>query len=183
MTTMTWRSLLAKELRVYGAPPKNLEEAVLLPLKEFIARDGLRHALMILAFVLLYKVGDNMATALATKFYLDLGFWAALAGGVVGGVWMIKLGIKRGLWVFVPLQAIAILGFAWLAQVGPNPRYTAPQYALFSSLLAVPRTFINSSVGYIVDQTRWRIFFILCFALAIPAMLMPPKIAPWSAEE
>ncbi len=220
-------TLLIKEPAIYGAPPKTMEEAILLPFKEFIARDGWRHALWILAFVLLYKTGDSMATALSTKFYLDLGFsmtqiglaanttgfWASLAGGVVGGVWMVKLGINRGLWVFGALQALAILGFAWLAQVGANtallsavigfeafaslglgaaafvafisrttdPRYTATQYALFSSLAAVPRTFINSSVGYIVAETGWFTFFILCFGLAFPAMMMLPKIAPWNA--
>ena len=128
-------TLLAKEPAIYGAPPKNLQEAVVLPFKEFITRDGLKPALFIIMFVLLYKIGDTMATALSTKFFLDLGFttrqiglaanatgwWASLAGGAVGGIWMIKLGINRALWVFGVLQAIAILGFAWLAKVGPDP--------------------------------------------------------------
>jgi PAT family beta-lactamase induction signal transducer AmpG len=220
-------TLLAKEPAVYGAPPKNLEEAVVLPFREFVQRDGWNSALMIIAFVLLYKIGDTMTTALSTKFFLDIGFttkqiglaanatgwWASLAGGAVGGIWMIKLGINRALWVFGVLQAIAILGFAWLANVGPDPvllsavfgfeafaslglgsaalvafmsratdpRYTATQYALFSSLAAVPRTFINSSVGYIVAETGWFWFFIVCFILAFPAMMMLPKIAPWNS--
>jgi PAT family beta-lactamase induction signal transducer AmpG len=219
-------TLLAPEPQIYGAPPKNMYEAIVLPFREFVARDGWRQALIIVAFVLLYKIGDSMATALATKFYLDIGFtttqiglaanatglWASLAGGVVGGIWMVKIGINRALWVFGALQAVAILGFAWLAQVGPNqlllaavigfesfaslglgaaalvafisratdPRYTATQYALFSSLAAVPRTFINSSVGFIVAETGWFPFFIVCFVLAIPAMMMLPKIAPWN---
>jgi PAT family beta-lactamase induction signal transducer AmpG len=221
-------TLLAPEPKVYGAPPKNMYEAIVLPFREFIARDGWRQALVIVAFVLLYKIGDSMATALSTKFYLDIGFtttqiglaanatglWASLAGGVVGGVWMVKIGINRALWVFGFLQAVAILGFAWLAQVGPNqfllagvigfesfaslglgaaalvafisrstdPRYTATQYALFSSLAAVPRTFINSSVGFIVAETGWFLFFIVCFLAAIPAMMMLPTIAPWNKK-
>jgi PAT family beta-lactamase induction signal transducer AmpG len=221
-------TLLAPEPRVYGAPPKNMYEAIVLPFREFIARDGWRQALIFVAFVLLYKIGDSMATALATKFYLDIGFtttqiglaanatglWASLAGGVVGGIWMVKIGINRALWVFGALQAVAILGFAWLAHAGPNqlllaavigfesfaslglgaaalvafisrstdPRYTATQYALFSSLAAVPRTFINSSVGFIVAETGWFLFFIVCFVLAIPAMMMLPKIAPWNQQ-
>jgi PAT family beta-lactamase induction signal transducer AmpG len=219
-------ALLAAEPRVYGAPPKNMHEAIVLPFREFLARDGWRQALIIVAFMLLYKIGDSMATALATKFYLDIGFsttqiglaanatglWASLAGGVVGGIWMVKLGINRALWVFGALQAVAILGFAWLAHVGPNqlllagvigfesfaslglgaaalvaflsrstdPRYTATQYALFSSLAAVPRTFMNSTTGFIVAETGWFTFFILCFMLAFPAMMMLPKIAPWN---
>ncbi len=219
-------TLLTKEPQVYGEPPKNLQQAIVLPFREFILRDGWRKAAWIVSFILLYKIGDSMATALSTKFFLDLGFstkeiglaanatglWASLAGGIVGGVWMVKLGINRALWVFGVLQAVAILGFAWLAQVGhdtfllsavfgfeafaslglgsaalvafisrsTDPRYTATQYALFSSLAAVPRTFINASVGYIVAGTGWFNFFIVCFVLAFPAMMMLPKIAPWN---
>jgi PAT family beta-lactamase induction signal transducer AmpG len=220
-------TLLIKEPTEYGAPPKNLREAVVLPFREFIARDGWKGALLILGFIFLYKLGDSMATALATKFYLDLGFsmtqigaiakttglWASIAGGIIGGVWMVRLGINRGLWIFGVVQAIAILGFAWLAEAGAqplvlaavigfeafgvglgtaafvayiakttDPRYTATQFALFTSLAAVPRTFINSSVGFIVAETGWFMFFILCFILALPGMMMLPKIAPWNDE-
>jgi len=222
-------TLLVKEPAVYGEPPKNLQQAIVLPFREFVVRDGWRKAAMIVGFVLLYKLGDSMATALSTKFFLDLGFttkqiglaanatglWASLAGGIVGGVWMVRIGINRALWVFGVLQALAVLGFAWLAYVGPDtmvlsavfgfesfaslglgaaalvafisrstdPRYTATQYALFSSLAAVPRTFINSSVGFIVADTGWFKFFIICFVLALPGMLMLPKIAPWNSDK
>lgn len=60
-----------------------------------------------------------------------------------------------------------------------DERYTATQFALFTSLAAVPRTFINASAGYIVDQTGWFMFFNLCFILALPGMMLLPKIAPW----
>jgi PAT family beta-lactamase induction signal transducer AmpG len=221
-------TLLSAEPAMYGRPPKDLREAIILPFKEFVQRDSLEKALLVVAFVLLYKIGDSMATALSTKFYLDLGFtttqiaraanflglWASVLGGFVGGVWMLRLGANRSLWVFGALQAIAILGFALLARVGAvepvlagvmgfesfastglgtaalavyitrqtDPRYTATQYALFSSLAAVPRTVVNASVGFIVAETGWFYFFLVCFVLAFPAMLMLPKIAPWSEK-
>jgi len=217
-------TLLIKEPAIYGAPPATMRQAVVLPFSEFIVRDGWKNALIVLAFIFLYKLGDSLATALATKFYLDLGFsmtqigavakttgfWASIIGGMLGGVWMIRLGINRALWIFGVVQAVAILGFSWLAMNGADmwllalvigfeafgvglgtaafvayiarttdPRYTATQYALFTSLAAVPRTFINASAGFIVDQTGWFMFFNLCFLLAAPGMLMLPKIAPW----
>lgn len=220
-------TLLVSEPAVYGTPPRNMRDAVVLPFREFIDRDGWRGALWILGFIFLYKLGDSMATALATKFYLDLGFsmtqigavakttgfWASIAGGIIGGVWMVQLGINRGLWIFGVAQAVAILGFAWLAQAGANvivlatvigfeafgvglgtaafvayiakttdPRYTATQFALFTSLSAVPRTFINASVGFIVAETGWLLFFVLCFVLALPGMLMLPRVAPWNGD-
>jgi PAT family beta-lactamase induction signal transducer AmpG len=84
-------------------------------------------------------------------------------------------------------EAFASLGLGSAALVAfmsraTDPRYTATQYALFSSLAAVPRTFINSSVGYIVAETGWFWFFIVCFVLAFPAMIMLPKIAPWNSR-
>ncbi|MEP6703045.1 MAG: MFS transporter, partial [Betaproteobacteria bacterium] len=127
-------TLLVDEPPVYGAPPKTLEDAVVLPFREFVRRSGWNRALLVLLFIFLYKLGDSMAVALATPFYLDLGFsktdiglvaknaglWLNVAGGLIGGIWLIKLGINRGLWVFGVVQALVILGFAWLAQVGPS---------------------------------------------------------------
>ncbi len=217
-------TLVISEPKIHGAPPKTIREAVVLPFTEFIGRAGWKSALFILSFIFLYKLGDSLATALATKFYLDLGFsmtqigviakttgfWASLIGGLLGGIWIIGLGINRALWVFGAVQALAILGFSWMSLEGPNPvllaavigfeafgvslgtaafvayiatttdeRYTATQFALFTSLAAVPRTFINASAGYIVDQTGWFMFFNLCFILALPGMLLLPQIAPW----
>lgn len=221
-------TLLVSEPRMYGPAPKTLREAVVEPFNEFVNRRGWRHALLILAFIFLYKLGDSMATALATPFYLELGFtrteiglvaknaglWASILGGILGAYWMLKTGVNRGLWIFGVFQALATLGFVILAQTGAdlwvltwvigfeaitvglgtaaftayialetNPRFTATQFALFTSLSAVPRTFINALTGYIVEVTGWTNFFILCFALAIPGLLLLPKIAPWNKEK
>ena len=205
--------------------PKTLKAAVIEPFNEFIHRNGVQTALLILAFIFLYKLGDSMATALATPFYLDMGFskteigliaknaglWPSVIGGLLGGVWMFKLGINRALWIFGFVQMIAILGFAFLATVGhsllwlgivigieafgvglgtaafvayiaqtTHPLYTATQFALFTSLAAVPRTFANAATGYLVENLGWFKFFMLCFMLAIPGMLLLLKVAPWN---
>jgi PAT family beta-lactamase induction signal transducer AmpG len=44
----------------------------------------------------------------------------------------------------------------------------------------VPRTFANAATGYMVENLGWFKFFIWCFVLAIPGMLMLFKIAPWN---
>ena len=64
-----------------------------------------------------------------------------------------------------------------------HPLYTATQFALFTSLAAVPRTFANAATGYMVDSLGWFKFFILCFILAIPGMLLLIKIAPWNGKQ
>ena len=114
-------------------PVTNLRTAVLEPFLEYVHRRGWQSFILALAFMVLYKLGDNMATALSTPFYLDLGFskteiglvaknaalWPAIIGGLLGGVLMIRLGINRALWLFGAVQMASILGYAWLASVGP----------------------------------------------------------------
>jgi MFS transporter, PAT family, beta-lactamase induction signal transducer AmpG len=215
---------VAEPLLKQGAP-KTLRAAVIEPFQEFMSRHGVKSALMVLAFIFFYKLGDSMAVALATPFYLDMGFskteigliaknaglWPSVIGGLIGGVWMVKLGINRALWVFGVVQMVAILGFAWLAVAGhsllvlglvigfeafgvglgtaafvayiahtTHPLYTATQFALFTSLAAVPRTVANAATGYLVESLGWQNFFFFCFLAAIPGMLLLLKIAPWN---
>ncbi len=116
-------------------PPRSLKESVIEPFREFIGRAGLRSALLVLAFLFLYKLGDNMATALQTPFFHDVGFsgtqigsiaklvgtTAAIVGGLIGGLIMVKVSINRALWLFGFVQIASILGFALLSVVGANP--------------------------------------------------------------
>jgi PAT family beta-lactamase induction signal transducer AmpG len=220
-------TIFVKEPTLTNARPRTLRAAIIEPFQEFIGRHGWRSAFLVLAFIFLYKLGDSMATALATPFYLDMGFskteigliaknaglWPSVIGGLLGGIWMVKLGINRALWLFGAVQMVAILGFAWLAVVGhdvvwlalvigvealgvglgtaafvayiaktTHPLYTATQFALFTSLAAVPRTLANAATGYLVEWLGWVSFFLLCFALAIPGMLLLLKVAPWKNE-
>ena len=126
-------SLSIKEPVREHRPPSNLQAAVLEPFLEYVHRRGWQSLVLALAFMVLYKLGDNMATALSTPFYLDLGFskteiglvaknaalWPAIFGGLVGGLLMIRLGINRALWLFGAIQMASILGYAWLAASGP----------------------------------------------------------------
>jgi len=224
-------TLAVKEPAVAGSLPRSLREAVVEPFEEFIHRAGWRDAGMVLAFIFFYKLGDSMCTALATPFYLDMGFaksqiglvakhaglWPAVIGGLLGGLWMVKLGINRALWLFGVVQLLSIFGFAWLAWIGSagevdalrltqlalvigfealgvglgtaafvafiarstNPMFTATQFALFTSLAAVPRTFANAATGWLVEQMGWTGFFLLCAILAVPGMCLLPRVAPW----
>jgi len=127
-------TLFIKEAVSEPSPPKTLVDAVIKPFLEFFNRKGVASGLLVLAFLVLYKLGDNMATALQTPFFVDVGFTltqigsvaklsgliAAIIGGFAGGVIMIKLGINRALWLFGFVQITSILGFALLSVVGVN---------------------------------------------------------------
>ena len=53
-----------------------------------------------------------------------------------------------------------------------HPLYTATQFALFTSLAAVPRAFINSAAGFLVEQMGWFGFFLLCAAAGRAGMVL-----------
>lgn len=134
-------TLFAREPRVAEGTPRSLRQAVIEPFVEYFQRDG---AVWILAFILLYKLGDTMASAITTPFYLDLGFskseigavvklfgfWATLGGGLVGGILILRTGIGRALWLFGMLQMVSTLGFVVLAQIGHSLPLLASVVAL-----------------------------------------------------
>jgi len=124
-------TILAPEPVIDTETPRTIRDAVIGPFVEYFKRDG---ALWMLAFILLYKIGDNMASAITAPFYLEIGFtkteigavvkifgmWAIIAGALAGGTLMVRLGINRSLWVFGFLQAISTACFAVLAEIGPS---------------------------------------------------------------
>ncbi|MEJ2130302.1 MAG: AmpG family muropeptide MFS transporter, partial [Gammaproteobacteria bacterium] len=137
-------TLTIREAVAAPAVPKTLRAAVVEPFREYLVRRGLRGAVFALAFMFFYKLGDSMATALSTPFYMDLGFsgteigliaknaalWPSIVGGILGGVLMLKLGINRALWIFGVVQLVTILGFAALAEAGHAPVVLAVVIAL-----------------------------------------------------
>ena len=220
-------TLTVKEPDTQYIQPKNLKDSLIQPFISFFKKNGQKNALYILLFIFLYKLGDSMATALVTPFYIDLNFsmteigiiaknaglWASVIGGFLGGVWMIKIGINKALWIFGFLQLVTIIPFIVLSMVGHNlillgitvglesfamglgttaliafiskqtdPRYTATQFALFTSLASIPRSITNASTGFIVESLGWTNFFYLCFMLAIPGMLLLLKVAPYKLK-
>lgn len=129
-------TVLAREPEVAEGTPRTLREAVINPFVEYFSRPD---ALLILLFILFYKIGDTMAAAMTTPFYLDVGFskseigavvklfgfWATIIGGLLGGLMMLRLGINRSLWVFGVLQALSTAGFAVLVLVGHDLAWLA----------------------------------------------------------
>jgi MFS transporter, PAT family, beta-lactamase induction signal transducer AmpG len=238
------KTLLVAEVSRATYRPKSLRESVIEPLSEFFSRQGVQPALLIIAFLFLYKLGDNMATALSTPFYLDVGFsktvigttvklvnfWSMLVGSFIGGLGIYRYGINRCLWIFGVVQMTSIFGFAILNEAGPvhwilatviayeylgvglgasaltafmarttSMNFTATQFALFSSLIALPRTFANATTGFLIegisDKDGWLFsifgtvsglgytrFFILCGLLALPGMALLYWVAPWGQD-
>jgi PAT family beta-lactamase induction signal transducer AmpG len=189
VTTLAVREPVAE----HGVP-RSLHEAVIDPFVEYFNRDG---ALLILAFILLYKVGDIMASAMTTPFYLDVGFsktdigavaklfgfWATIAGGLLGGVLMLRWDFRRALWVFGILQAVSTACFALLIGTGPSVTMLAAVIA-FENLSGGMGT--AAYAGYMASLTDKRFtatqYALLSSLMGVPRVLLSAPTG-WLAEQ
>lgn len=215
-------TLLSDEPKVEASPPRSLKETVVDPFLEFFQRLGVKQALLVLSFILLYKLGDNMGLANFTYYNLavigfsktelgaiakTLGLGATLVGALLGGIGVYKWGIYRSLWVFGVLQIISTFSISSLLFTGPNPwilgaviigenlctqmatsayaallasltnkKFTATQYALFSSLMGIPRVIATAPTGYLTQQIGWMMFYVVCTVAALPGLFLLWKI-------
>lgn len=177
-------TLLAPEPETPGGTPLTLRAAVVEPFREYFQRHG---AWWILLFILLYKVGDIMAAHMTMPFYLDLGFskteigtvvklfgfWATVAGGLLGGVLILRLGVYHALWSFGLLQAASTAGFALLAVMGEQLPLLAAVVA-FENLSAGMGT--AAFIGFMASLTDKRFtatqYALLTSLMGIPRVLI-----------
>lgn len=206
--------------------PRTLREAAWYPFVGFLARH---RALEILAFVLLYKLADNLAQTLQRPFLVDLGYsdfdrgvalatiglFGNLIGTFAGGLLTQVMGLGRSLWLFGFLQLTSNAGYILLAHLGgvdrplmygavgfelvasglgsgafsvlllrmTQKRFSATQYALFSSLFGLPRLVAGPICGFLVYALGWETFFWLTLPFGIPGMVMLARFVPWGVRD
>ncbi len=206
------------------APP-SLRAAVWEPFVGFLTKA---RALELLAFVVLYKLADNLAGALVRPFLVQMGFndfdvgvatatiglVATLLGTFLGGLLTTAMGLGHALWAFGVLQILSNLGYVGIAVVGANrplmyaamgfesltsgmgtgafgvlllrmtmKRFSATQYALFSSLFALPRILAGPVTGVMVDAMGWLDFFLSTIAIGIPGLIMLHRFSPLGVRD
>lgn len=204
--------------RVAAELPKTLGSwlghFVVEPFADFIKRP---QAIIILAFILLYRMSDAFLGIMANPFYIELGFsktqiaevvklyglFATILGSILGGSIVYRFGVYKALWVGGLLASLSNLMFVWQEHVGAEPyalaltittdnlsggvataaivaymsglcnrEFTATQYALLSSLVAVGRSWLSTPAGVAAEQFGWDGFFILSTFIGIPALLL-----------
>ncbi len=220
---LTWK---APDPETGAPPPRTLADAVWQPLVGLFTRP---RALEILAFVVLYKLSDQLTQALTRPFLIDMGYNAdqrgvalatitlvATVGGAFVGGWVTTLaGLGHALWIFGLLQVFSNAGYLMLSWLSaPNPslmyaaagfelgtsgmgtgafsvlllrltekRFSATQYALLSSLFALPRVVAGPAAGFAVNAVGWSTFFAATIVLGIPGLLMLGKFVPLGVRE
>jgi PAT family beta-lactamase induction signal transducer AmpG len=208
-------------------PPTTLADAVWLPFRDFFQRAGLWTGILILLFIVLYKLPDYLAIGMSTPFLLQIGFSetdigtvvgvvglvATIIGSLAGGALVGKMALNRALWVTLIVQALSQVGYLLLALRGRDygvmvaaviaenfvygivstvfiaylmslcsKRFSATQYALLSSLMAVSRDLLIAPAGKVAEMAGWPGFFTITLLAGIPALLLLPVLTPWRAE-
>ncbi|MBX3694500.1 MAG: MFS transporter [Steroidobacteraceae bacterium] len=129
MVALAVGTLFAPEPAQRAAPPDTLRVSIVEPLRQLLTGPG---ALALIVLLVVYKVGDAFSLRLFTPFLMDLGFSkaeigvvtkttmavATIGGTVLGGVWMIRLGLYRALLWFGAFQAVSNLTYMLLAVAG-----------------------------------------------------------------
>jgi len=124
-------TVMAPEPETIPQAPRTLRAAVWEPFVGFLAQH---RALEILAFVVLYKLSDNLTQALTRPFLVEVGFdafdvglatatigmVAVIAGAFLGGILTQRVGLGPALWIAGFLQIFSNLGYALVAHVGVN---------------------------------------------------------------
>ena len=187
-------TLIAREPPLPDGRPLTLAEAVILPFRDYFTRDG---AWLALAFILLYKLGDTLASAMTTPFYLDLGyskseigavvklfsFWATLAGATIGGLWILRIGLGSALWWFGLGQMLSTAGFVVLASVQPTVASLAAVVAIENFTGGLGTAAFVGFMGSLTDRR----FTATQYALLSSLMGVPRVLASaptgWLAEE
>lgn len=178
---VTW---LAPEPDTLPEPPRTLREAVFGPFVGFL---GQHRALEILAFVVLYKLSDNLTQALTRPFLVQVGFGdfdvgvatatigqaAAVGGTFLGALLAERMGLGRALWVFGGLQIFSNLGYALVAQVGVNRplMYAAQAFELGSTGLG------TGAFGVLLLRLTQKRFSATQYALLSALFTLPRVLA------
>ena len=215
-------NLLAREPQVLRVRlqtwRENMREGVVEPFADFFKRFGNRIGLAVLAFILLFKISDQaLVGGIIGPFYLDQGFskteiaaiskvygiWVGIAGAFLGGIAVVRWGVRYSLLIGIVLGAISNLLYLWLIGANGdlamltlvisgenlaqgylgttavaylsalvNQRYTATQYALFSSLVTLPGKVLGFYSGRIVEAMGYAPYFWITTVAIVPAIAL-----------
>jgi PAT family beta-lactamase induction signal transducer AmpG len=206
--------IFSPEPKVPEGSPKTLKDSVFGPLKDFFAKDD---PWLLLAFILFYKLGEQLIGSLNTTFFMAAGYSktqiglivkmvglaGTLAGVSISSMVVKKRGLVPSLWLFgwlqlsnnacltalwfLPAQTVYLAVFISLDHVAvaagsavfvaflsslTNVRYTATQFALLTSLMALPRSLLSSPSGWLVERLGWPGFYLLGAFLTLPGLAM-----------
>jgi len=198
MLSMVIVTILAPEPSGVKDPPRNLKTAFIGPFIEFFGRKNFSGgALLVLAFILLYKLGDNLASHMTIPFYLETGFSNTEIGTVVkffglapllfgvfaGGVLTLRAGLYKALIVAGILQGVSTAGFVILSIVGYNLWWLAGVIAFENLTQGMGTAALLAFMAYLTDRRFTATQFAMLSALATVPRVVLTAPTGWLATQ
>ncbi|HZI66178.1 MAG TPA: MFS transporter [Thermoanaerobaculia bacterium] len=189
--------LLVLAVVVLRAPAAELvtteRKLVFAPFRRWLAKPG---SIPTLAFVLLYKLGDQAISPMIRPFWIDsgrtiqeiawvsntFGIAATIVGALIGGFWTMRLGLIRGLVIMGIFQASSNLGYALVALTGAEkfPLYGASVWESFTQGLGTAA--FLSLLMRLCDKEHAGVQYALLSALFSLARHVSGAASGWAAD-
>lgn len=188
MLAMVVITIIAPEPETTERLPQSFTETFLGPFVEFFTRHAdITKALLVLLFIVLYKLGDNIASHMTIPFYLSIGFSnteigtvaklfgvaALMAGVFLGGAMTLKVGLFRALLVIGVLQGVSTACFAVLASMGDDLSWLAAVIAFENMTVGMGTAALLAFMAFLTSRQFTATQFALLSALAtLPRVLL-----------
>jgi len=181
MLSMVVVTILAPEPEGIKGIPHTLRAAFVNPFTEFFRRHEMPSgAIAVLVFIVIYKLGDNLASHMTIPFYLETGFsnteigavvkafgvGALLLGVFLGGALTLKIGLYRALLVSGVLQGVSTAGFALLSVIGYDLWWLAAVIAFEALSQGMGTAALLAFMAYLTDRRFTATQFAMLSALA-----------------
>jgi len=137
------------------------------PLMSFFRRNGFAIAVAILGFIFLFKIGEAFLGRMSIVFYKEIGFsksdialyskgigWVTtVVFTLLGGLFAIRIGLVRAMFLSGILMAVTNLMFSWLAWAGPVESLFAAAVLLDDLAAAFATVTFVAFISMLVDRT------------------------------
>ncbi len=128
--------------------------------------------------VILTKIGLNRSLWIfgVLQALSNLGYFSLAAVGKNNLFLVLAINIENLSAGFVTAAFVAYLMSLC------NPRFSATQFALLSSLMAASSNLLASPAGKLAKATDWPMFFLITLVAALPGLILLPFVTPWNAR-
>jgi PAT family beta-lactamase induction signal transducer AmpG len=95
-----------------------------------------------------------------------------------------RLGVLTGALALENLSfGMGTAAFATFIMLLCDRRFTATQYALLSSLLALTRGYLTAPAGWFAARFGWSGYFLTCAVAAVPGLLLLSRFDRWGIKD
>lgn len=171
-----------------------LETLFLQPLLHFIKR---KDWILILPFIVMYKVGDTVLNSMSMPFLIEIGFSkveiahvaktfgisAMVIGGLIGGIFLTKYSLRRNLIICTSLQVIASIFFLLQAIMGHHVPFLFITMGIENLTCGLGQVALITYLSTLCEQPNTATHYAMLSSFASFSRVILSMIAGWLADQ